>query len=226
MTAATKQINGSYKISVPDNETITLDTGANGKVSITGDLEVLGTETIVNSTVTTITDNIITYNAGDDVGSTVTLGTAGIEIHRGSGTKATVLFSETGGAGSTPTWLVDKGDGTAREVLTSTVLGSTALFNISEDTTSPALGANLNVSGFNLFGSINTDVELSVSGSGEILMSGPVHLASAVSSTQAAGVSLGTAADTGGGTEVHYRNTTSTGELISKTKAIAFAMIL
>jgi|TARA_B110000908_G_C10242825_1_gene447018 hypothetical protein len=99
---------GNYKIIV-DNPAdgsgglITLDTTGGyttnrGKVVITGDLEVKGIQTTVESTVTTITDNIITLNsgAGDGTGIPVALGSqGGIEIDRGSQPTARIVFNET-----------------------------------------------------------------------------------------------------------------------------------
>ena len=51
---------GNYKITVPDNNSIVLDTGtAVGTVEITGNLLVKGTQTTVNSATLEIDDNII-----------------------------------------------------------------------------------------------------------------------------------------------------------------------
>ena len=51
---------GNYKIVVPDNNSIVLDTGtAVGTVEITGNLLVKGTQTTVNSATLEIDDNII-----------------------------------------------------------------------------------------------------------------------------------------------------------------------
>ena len=41
---------GNYKVKVPDGGTITLDTGSAGNVALTGNLQVAGTQTTVNST--------------------------------------------------------------------------------------------------------------------------------------------------------------------------------
>ena len=85
---------GNYKVKVPDGGTITLDTGSAGNVALTGNLQVAGTQTTVNSTNLDITDNIIVLNKGE-TGSGITENTSGIEIDRGTSTNAQILFDET-----------------------------------------------------------------------------------------------------------------------------------
>ena len=48
---------GNYKISVDDTNSIILDVGATGVVQVTGDLQVDGTQTTVNSSTLEIQDN-------------------------------------------------------------------------------------------------------------------------------------------------------------------------
>jgi len=85
---------GNYKVKVPDGQTITLDTGSSGNVALTGNLQVAGTQTTVNSTNLDITDNIIVLNKGE-TGSGVTENTSGIEIDRGTLSDAQIIFDET-----------------------------------------------------------------------------------------------------------------------------------
>lgn len=107
MSKVLRVSDGNYKIIV-DNPSdvnggiITLDTTGGytsdrGKVVITGDLEVKGITTTVESTVTTIADNILTLNSGQQgAGVSPSLNFhAGIEIDRGSFPNALVLFDET-----------------------------------------------------------------------------------------------------------------------------------
>ena len=88
--------NGNYKIQVQQGSTITFDTNPNGldgsaaddqqgKVIVTGDLEVRGNQTFINSETMEVEDNIIVLNKGDS-GPGVTLGTSGLQINRGPGT--------------------------------------------------------------------------------------------------------------------------------------------
>lgn len=91
-------VDGDYKISVTDGGNLTLDTGsAEGKVIITGDLEVRGDQTIVNTQTMTIEDRIITINQNGSSGGQIALvdGTrrAGIEVDRG-GNDVYWLFNE------------------------------------------------------------------------------------------------------------------------------------
>jgi len=60
-------------------------------LTVQGDLTIQGTTTSVSTTNTVITDNIITLNNGE-TSSGITLGSAGIEIDRGSSIKATWKF--------------------------------------------------------------------------------------------------------------------------------------
>ena len=66
-----------------------------GAVTVSGDLTVNGALTSISTTNTTIEDNIIVLNKGES-GAVVTEGTSGIEIDRGTGDNATLLWNETG----------------------------------------------------------------------------------------------------------------------------------
>ena len=90
---------GDLKIAVRNSGTITLDTGVGvGTVVVTGNLNVLGTQTNITSTNTNILDNILVLNAGES-NNYVTLGQAGIAIDRGnnasSTSSATLLYDDT-----------------------------------------------------------------------------------------------------------------------------------
>ena len=78
---------GNYKVKVPDGGTITLDTGSTGNVIATGNLQVAGTQTTVNSQNLDITDNIIVLNKGES-GQGITENTSGIQIDRGTASDA------------------------------------------------------------------------------------------------------------------------------------------
>jgi hypothetical protein len=97
MSKVVKVYNSNYKVSVQNGGTITLDTGPEtGTTVITGNLEVQGTQTQVDSTVTTIADNIITLSKGTTGnGLPASLGyVSGIEIDRGDLQDAKWLFDE------------------------------------------------------------------------------------------------------------------------------------
>lgn len=86
---------GDYKVSVGQAGTITLDTGYQiGEVVVTGNLRVLGTSTVVESTSLVVKDNIIIVNDGE-LGAGVSLNTAGLQVDRGSLPDVAFLFDET-----------------------------------------------------------------------------------------------------------------------------------
>lgn len=97
--------NGDYKIVVGSDTSygdIVLDTnprgelGAQGQVTITGDLRVMGNTTLVESETISIRDNIIYLNAGETGAGISTLGTAaGIQLDRGSLPDVSILYDET-----------------------------------------------------------------------------------------------------------------------------------
>lgn len=110
MSRVLKVSNGDYRIVVSSptpsatSPTIILDTGVDvGTVVVTGNLEVKGTTTTINTAEMTVEDRIITLNSGDtgDNGITSVGGfrRAGIEILRGDNLnnypKAQFLFDET-----------------------------------------------------------------------------------------------------------------------------------
>jgi len=88
-----------YRIKVKDEGTITLDTGVDvGLVVITGDLEVRGETTTVNTTNLDIEDNIIFLNKGESPSHAgITEDVSGLEIDRGSLDNAQFVWDETRG---------------------------------------------------------------------------------------------------------------------------------
>ena len=96
---------GDYKVIVGSSSTpgyITLDTnpvgavGVQGKVTITGDLEVLGNTTTVQSETLTIKDNIIYLNVGETNAGVAALGTSsGFTVDRGTLPDVSLLWDET-----------------------------------------------------------------------------------------------------------------------------------
>lgn len=118
-----------YRVKVRDGGTITLDVGLDpdlnlrGTVRITGNLDVIGKTTTVESSNTTIQDNIIILNRGE-TGAGVTLNNAGIEIDRGTLDAAQFVWDE-----PTNKFIIRTTDGTV-----STLSGIT-VGNISTDPT-------------------------------------------------------------------------------------------
>jgi hypothetical protein len=113
-----------YKLIVGEGNTITLDTtnGKNngtGKVLITGDLEVKGDTTTVNSTIVKVDDNILILSASNTAdGLPASLDrpySSGIEIERGSFTNARWVYDDSitwslgGEVNGIGTWLAEQG---------------------------------------------------------------------------------------------------------------------
>ena len=113
-----------YKIIVGEGNTITLDTtnGRNngtGKVLITGDLEVKGDTTTVNSTIVRVDDNILVLSASNTAdGLPASLDrpySSGIEIERGAFTNARWVYDDSvswslgGTVSGIGTWLAEQG---------------------------------------------------------------------------------------------------------------------
>lgn len=85
-----------YEIALDDslsNPEFKVNVGSNGKVTITGDLDVLGDTTSIGSSELIVDDNTITVNNGE-TGAGITLGTAGIIIDRGTRDNAEWFFDE------------------------------------------------------------------------------------------------------------------------------------
>lgn len=102
------QVNGDYNIKAKDTGTITLQAG---NVKVAGNLTVTGGVAYVQSTNLDISDRIITLNKGE-TGSGVTATYAGLEIDRGSSSRAALVFDETnptGIGGAVGTWMIGSG---------------------------------------------------------------------------------------------------------------------
>ena len=92
-------------------------------VTVSGDLEVLGTLTSLNTTNTELKDNTIVLNKGE-TGAGVTLGSAGIEIDRGTEASVSLLFEEAGDNWSTGAFRLVTGDLHAGEEIKSSITTS------------------------------------------------------------------------------------------------------
>ena len=96
MSRILKVSQSDYRLQVQSGGNITLDPGSTGYVTIIGNLDVKGTTTQVESTNTTVADNILQLNVGqtgNGISSALNY-QAGIEIERGNFTPAQVLFNE------------------------------------------------------------------------------------------------------------------------------------
>ena len=139
-------------------EALTID--STQTVTIPGNLIVQGTTTSVNTADTTVSDNIITLNAGES-GAGITLGTAGIEIDRGDSSTVSFLYNDsidkwtlgseilvTGGLEIAGAFALPTADGTAGQVLTTDGLGNTSWTTVSGSGSATSLDGDVSGSVF------------------------------------------------------------------------------
>jgi len=93
MSKIIKVQNGDFKVSVSEGAEIILDAPDDGRVVVTGDLQVQGTQTVLESTDLAVKDNIIIVNDGE-TGDGVSLGTAGLRVDRGNLLDTYFVFDE------------------------------------------------------------------------------------------------------------------------------------
>jgi hypothetical protein len=116
MSRILKVSQSNYRVQVVDGGIITLDVGtatSGGKVVITGDLEVQGETTTINTTEMTVEDRVITLNSGEQTAGIHADGDgnkqSGIEIDRGSLENAQLVFDEDVHWYSSTTQVVENG---------------------------------------------------------------------------------------------------------------------
>lgn len=85
------RVNDDYKIKLPLNKVITLDSGS---VLVTGDFTVMGNNTSMEVSNLQIEDRIITVNKGES-GAGVTGIYAGLDVDRGIANNVAILYNET-----------------------------------------------------------------------------------------------------------------------------------
>jgi hypothetical protein len=192
--AAVKKLNTSYTIDTTD-------------VIITGNLTVQGSQTAIETTNTTLKDNVIVLNDGE-TGAGVTLGTAGIAVARGSLANVALRWNE-----SINKWELTN-DGSTYSVITSSTSGSTILI----DDLAPALGGNLNTNGYTILANV-----------GNVKFGGNIQINNTlVAPTAVAGATVVYAATPGAGASgVFVVNGEAVNEeLITKKRAFAFSILL
>lgn len=124
---------------------------------VAGDFTVLGTTTSIETTNTTLKDNIIVLNQGDTSNAGVTLGTAGITVYRGANVpyfpSAGIVWNDSVGGIWQITSNINNPSSYAN-ILSVGGIGLTALF----DDKNPVLGGNVNVNGFALTANVTASV--------------------------------------------------------------------
>ena len=203
----TKRVSGAYTIAATGGTTV------DSALTVTGNLTVTGTTTTLETTNAEITDRQIVLNKGES-GAGVTGVYSGIEVERGSVDNAWLVFDE-----STDTFRISYDGGATFTTIATSSSGSGGIQNVVEDTT-PQLGGNLDMNSNDITGTGNIDVTGSITSDSNVVLTD----ASQPSSISGASI-LYAAATTGGGSGVHFVDGSTTGELVSKTKAIVFGLI-
>jgi hypothetical protein len=134
-----KNISGDYTISTYGASGIP----GTGTVTVNGNLVVTGNSSSIQSTNTSIKDNIITLNRGE-TGAGVTLSYAGVEIDRGLSANVSVRWNE-----PYAKWQLTTNGSTFANIATST--GSGNAITAVVDDPAPVLGGNLNITGHTIY---------------------------------------------------------------------------
>ena len=227
--AEIKRVSDSYTISAP---VIVFD----------GNVQVNGSNTVVDTITTTITDNSITLNSGETGAGVSTLGTtAQIVVDRGSLPDVAIRWNE-----ATDTWQVTADGSTYLDIITGSgtvsaagspgqvqynsagVLGAEANFAYDDSANLLYVG-NVTVGNGSVTNvGTNGNLSLSANGTGTINMSSVAAIdyqGSTPSST--ASKTKFYAATPGAGTSgIYFVNTVDSGEIASKKRAIAFGLIM
>ena len=201
-----ERFTGSYDITG-------LDTDSNVNVTahtlvVNGNLRVVGTVASVSTTNTTVTDNVITLNQGE-TGAGVTAVYSGIEVDRGLLNTVALRWNE-----ALDIWELTSDGITYSQI----AVGGGVLSNVVEDTT-PQLGGDLDVLGHSIYSSTTETVPFDVN-----LMVKYTTVAPSV----VMGYNVVYAkTPAGGGSGLYVTNTTyQNQELVTKTKAIVYALIM
>ncbi len=195
--ATVKRINTTYTIDAPE-------------IIIDGNLTVLGAETIVSTTDLAISDNIIILNNGEE-GAGVTKGSAGIIIDRGSAPNAEFGWNE-----STNKWVISP-DGINFANISAFTGNLTGLAAV-EDDPNPRLGGNLNTLSNEIFSSTNN-----------VIVNDAFQLKTQPTPANVTQSSILYANTISGGTTGLYvvnDSITAGEELVTKTRAFGFSLIL
>ena len=135
---------------------------------ITGNLTVTGTETSISTTNSTIKDRQIVLNEGE-AGAGITGRYAGIEVERGSLANTWLVFDE-----NDDNWKISYDGGSSfPDFVVSSATGITTVV----DDTSPELGGDLDINGFNIVSTVsNENIEIIPNGTGTLSVQAAIKL--------------------------------------------------
>ena len=205
---AVKVLNGNYTITNKSTSLANVIV-ATHTMFVDGNLLVGGNTTQITKTELSISDNTITLNKGE-IGAGVTLGTAGIEVDRGSVANVSILWNE-----SIDRWTLTTDGTTFANISTSTGSGSISVV----DDPSPALGGNLNVYARSIYSS-NTAI---IKFDNNLAISTTTINPSAISNYNI----LYAKTPESGGSGLYTTNTNNSArEVASTRKAIVYSLVL
>jgi len=212
----TQRFSDNYKLeSIGGSGTVEIKATS---LTVTGNLIVAGSSTEVNSTDLAITDKTIVLNKGESGAGVTSPVHSGIEIERGSLTNVGVRYNDT-----SDKWELTNDGSTWANILSG---ASAGILNVVEDTT-PQLGGALDVNGNMITSASNGDIIIDPNGTGLLKINHEVSLqeqGSDPSSTSSYN-KLYAKTPSEGGSGVFFVNSTTSDELVSKTKAMVFALI-
>ena len=191
----------------------------NSNTIVTGNFTVTGTTTTITTTNTALKDRVIELNDGE-TGAGVTGRYAGLLVDRGSTANAQFVFDE-----NDDKWKISTDGGSSYSNLM--VVSTTGVTEVVDDA-SPQLGGDLDVNNKNIVSSTsNQDIQLIPNGTGRVTVASALKLndlGSAPSSTVGATLLYADTAGAGG-TGVKFVDGTTSGELVSKRKAVVYGLI-
>lgn len=181
---------------------------------VVGDFTVLGTTTSINTTNTTLKDNIIVLNQGDSGTSGITLGTAGVTVYRGANTayfpSAGIVWNDSVGG----VWQITSNINNPSSYANILSVGGTGLTALFDDK-NPVLGGNVNVNGFALTANVTASV----------MVGANLQLVSTMVASTA--TTLYSTTPENGNSGLFVINQAAVNEeLVTKKRAFAFSLIL
>ena len=238
-----KRFDGHHKITTSgtdSNVTITTHT-----LTVSGNLVTTGNTTSVETTNSTISDNVIVLNQGE-TGAGITATTSGIEIDRGSATNVSIVYDDnedefrflegtslTAVSGASPT---ESTHLATKDYVDSQLSGGGVVTDKLNNTPVMLIEAGPRVTIGNIEYttnaieniSTNTNLSLNTQGTGEIVSNAVLRLQQQGSDPSATASTSKIYAKTvgGGGTGVFVQTPSGTpDEMVSKSKAIVFGLI-
>lgn len=217
-----KRVCGNYEIETLCGGELLLNPDADqptgsGTVRVDGDLVITGTYTSVNSQDLSVTDNVITINDGETGAGVSAPWGAGIKVDRGTEAATYLRYND----------ILDRWEGTDDGTTWYPLNpGFTSTFELVQDLT-PQLGGDLDVNGFTISSASNGDVVIDADGTGKVKINHELSLED--QTTDPAPITgynqLYAKAVSTGGTGLYVSNNDAQDELVSRSQALAFALI-